>query len=291
MNKVAFIGLGQKFETKKTIVEPPPPPPAPDTWGFMHMRIDACGEVLQAIPRPPYDRGCAECYQFGGYIQRRMVSNGIEYEGMQKCPFCAELTKRIGIINRAKLPAKFEAETHDWGKVKLAGYKDPENIFTTWLEKLVEDGRNVSLAFVGGTGRGKSFTAYSLAKKAIDAEVPARWLHWPGFLESIKNTYGKNGVRPDEVWECNLPTSGVLVVDDLGAGVVTQWSRQIAWTLFERKPPGVTLIITSNGKPNTAGPIGLDEMIGERAASRMAGACGQGRSIFEFSGGDKRRGQ
>ncbi len=290
MTQIAVLGAAIEKQIKSIEPSEVIPPPAPMAWNWHHLGINREGEVLQAFPKPPYDKGCAACVDFGGYIERQAIVDGRHYTALEKCPHCKALTDKIDRINRAKLPSKFAVETLDWSEITLASRKDPESEFVGWVEAFVESRQGPSLALLGPTGRGKSFTAYTLAKYALDSNIDARWLHWPTFLESIKNTYGNNKLRPEQVWELNLPTRGVLVVDDLGAGVVTEWSRQIAWTLFERKPLAVTFIITSNGHPKVEGAGSLDEMIGERAASRMFGTCGRGRTVYQLVGVDKRKG-
>lgn len=292
MSLVKFSAVGAALKNEIESVKPAQviPPPAPMSWTWQHLGVNKEGEVLQAFPKPPYDKGCQACFEYGGYIERQAVVDGRHYTALEKCPHCRKLTDKIDRINRAKLPSKFGAQSLDWSQVRLASNRVAESEFIEWVEAFVESGKGPSIALLGPTGRGKSFCAYTLAKYALDCDVNARWLHWPTFLESIKSTYGNTKLRPEQIWELNLPSRGILVVDDLGAGVVTEWSRQIAWTLFERKPLAVTFVITSNGHPTADGPGGLDEMIGERAASRMFGACGRGATVYRLIGGDKRRG-
>ena len=289
MTNIAEITSALKKQVEKVVPAEILPPPAPMSWGWQHLGINSEGEVLQAYPRSPYDKGCASCVDFGGYIERASIVDGRHYTALEKCPHCKALTDKVDRINRARLPSKFAAETLDWSEIRLASRKSPEVEFVGWVESFVEARKGPSMALLGPTGRGKSFTAYTLSKYALDSGIDARWLHWPTFLESIKSTYGNGKLRPEQVWELNLPTRGILVVDDLGAGVVTDWSRQIAWTLFERKPVGVTFIVTSNGHPTAEGAGSLDDMIGERAASRLFGTCGRGKTVYQLIGADKRR--
>ena len=290
MTKLALFG--NDLESQIKAIEPTEviPPPAPSYWTWNHLGINKDGEVLQAYPRAPYDKGCQACVDFGGYIERKAVVDGRHYTALEKCPHCKALTTKVDRINRARLPSKFSIEPLDWSRVRLACRKNAESEFVGWVDAFVEAERGPSIALLGPTGRGKSFCAYTLAKYALDSGINVRWLHWPTFLESIKSTYGNNKLRPEQIWECNLPTRGVLVVDDLGAGVVTEWSKQIAWTLFERKPLAVTFIVTSNGHPTSETASGLNHMIGERAASRMFGACARGKAVYQFTGEDKRKG-
>lgn len=290
MTKLAVLSTSLEAEVRAIKPAQVIPPPAPSAWSWQHLGINREGEVLQAYPTPPYDKGCEACFEFSGYIERRAIVDGRHYTALEKCPHCRKLTDKIDRINRAKLPSKFSKEVLNWAQIKLASRRNAEAEFVGWAEALVESSQGPSLALLGPTGRGKSFCAYTLAKYALDCDVGARWLHWPTFLESIKDTYGNNQLRPQEVWDLNLPSRGVLVVDDLGAGVVTEWSRQIAWTLFERKPLAVTFIVTSNGHPKANGAGSLDDMIGERAASRMFGTCGRGRTVYQLIGEDKRKG-
>ena len=272
-----------------------PPPPAPAEWLWRHISITGGEQYVQATRCAPYERGCAACHRLGGYVE--VTAEG-GYRTIAECPDCALLIRRIKLINAARLPAKFHQRQYDWRQVRIDQERSPKSAMLSWVQDLADSYQQgheqdvPSLCFAGSTGVGKSHAAYELAKAALAADVPVRWINWLPLLDQLRGSFrDKAEHTARQTWASVLSKpEGLLVIDDLGAGSATAYSRGVACDLFERVPPHVRLIVTTNGVPNSDGEHSLDNMIGSRAASRLFGVCGRGETLLHFHGKDWRKG-
>jgi DNA replication protein DnaC len=273
---------------------PQVPPKAPAEWAWRHMQIVGGEQYVQATRCEPYERGCAACHRLGGYIE--VSTDG--YRTITDCPDCRLLIQRIKLINAARLPAKFHQRQYDWRQVRIDQERSPKAAMMAWVQDIADSYQQgheqdvPSLCFAGPTGVGKSHAAYELAKAALANDVPVRWLNWITLLDQLRASFrDKAEHTARETWASVLRNpKGVLIIDDLGAGSVTAYSRGVACDLFERVPPHVRLIVTTNGVPNSDGEHSLDNMVGSRAASRLHGVCGRGDTMLHFHGKDWRKG-
>lgn len=268
------------------------PPPAPESWGWHHVDIDKVAEFIQAKPADPYADGCELCHLNRGDVVSKVQDGHLTYTVLVACPHCSTLRNRCRAITRARLPSKFEGHKFDWSLVSLAfgNRGTAEEQLMKWAAS-VADGKDApSIALLGPTGRGKSHAAFMLAKELLSRDIPVRWMFWSALLNQLRATYDKNSrERENDIIEAALPAHGVLILDDLGEGQNTEWTRGIATRIFEAKPPELKLIITSNGHPDDADENSLSRMVGARATSRMFGICGRGRAVLIFNGDDWRR--
>lgn len=130
----------------------------------------------------------------------------------------------------------------------------------------------------GGCGVGKTHLAWAAARRCVE--------------ESLSVTILRSGqisrkVRMKDPWEeeaiiNELAEADTLVLDDVGAGTVTGFSRQVIQELLDQRDfnDRAGLIVTS--------PYGLDELAQRLAAdaipSRLAGLC----DVIEVGGTDHR---
>ena len=268
------------------------PPPAPAEWGWHHIDTEAASDVLKAKPAHPFTDGCELCHQMRGSVLSEIKDNGMTYEVLIPCPHCSTLRDRCQRITRAKLPAKFDGHAFDWSLVSIAFGKQntAQDQLMNWADTVAEGKGAPSIALLGPTGRGKSHAAFMLAKHLLSRDVPVRWTFWSSLLNKLRSTYDKSSrEREYDIIEAALPSRGVLILDDLGEGQNTEWTRGIATRIFEAKPPELTMLVTSNGHPDDSDENSLSRMIGTRATSRMFGICGRGRAVLIFDGDDWRR--
>lgn len=139
----------------------------------------------------------------------------------------------------------------------------------------------------GKPGRGKTYAAACAVRLWTEYFFPGRkrsaWLvQSKRLLDQIKRDYDE---REDyaSMRACN---ASLLVLDDLGAERVTDWSKETLESILDhRLSHGLPTIVTSNYKIGDIAARwgGVD---GERIASRLAGMCG-GKAI-EVSGNDMR---
>ena len=264
----------------------PLPPAAPDSWSWSHVAIDESGASLQASRAAPFDRGCADCFEYGG-----LVPVPGEPNTLTDCRKCRDLVRRVDMINRAGLPAKFFGRRFDWSLVSVDGGENPEGALTGWVDHVARwrNGTGAappSLAFFGATGRGKSHCAFVLAQRAIDCGVSVRWIHW----SHLKTRIMSKREPQDHVFFGHFPKrGGVIFVDEFGVGSPNDWACEIACAFLESLPPNCVIVATSNAIPFDDSANGLVTAVGDRAASRLSGLCGQGDTYLIFSGVDHRR--
>lgn len=147
----------------------------------------------------------------------------------------------------------------------------------------------------GLVGRGKSYQAAALLKRAWmqwarhHGHPPTfRWWHVGKLLDRMRQSYGGKGATPD--WMDELYHVDLLVLDDLGAEKVSDWTREtLTLVISERYDNGRVTIITSNFALGALAarltpPGDEDDPVGQRIASRIAESCVR----VEVEGPDRR---
>ena len=133
-------------------------------------------------------------------------------------------------------------------------------------------GENVtkSLYLYGETGTGKTFLASLIARQfegVIFGDVPS-------LLGKIKSTFDGAG-NSQEILN-RYGSCGLLVLDDLGAGLITEWNVGIIYEIINRRyTAGKRLIVTSNfdieGLENRLSV--RDSFTAKRITSRLCEMC------------------
>lgn len=126
----------------------------------------------------------------------------------------------------------------------------------------------------GGCGTGKTFLASLIAQSYLREGLSVAFYDMPGLLNSIKGTFDtRESTRDflDEICTCRL-----LVIDDMGAEKVTDWSvEQLYFVVNARYNLGKPLVCTSNFDLD-----GLEKRLGSditarRITSRIKEMCFQ----------------
>lgn len=140
------------------------------------------------------------------------------------------------------------------------------------------------LMFYGRAGSGKTHLSISIARNVIEKKlIPAKFTRVIDLLFEIRGTYSRSEkFRVDGEKELIAKYAGVplLILDDLGAEKTTDWARQVLYNIIDQrwinqKP----IIVTSNLSLDE-----LEERLGERITSRIAGMC----QLVEMRGEDYR---
>lgn len=137
-----------------------------------------------------------------------------------------------------------------------------------------------SLFIFGLVGTGKSVLMATIVKEYIKNNWKIKWVAMTDFMMELQSLYRFQHENPYQFAQDIAGYDGILCLDDLGACKCTEFVQQIIYYILDyRESYCLTTIITSNL------PLAkIDEMIGERISSRLAGMC----EIVEMKGEDRR---
>lgn len=106
---------------------------------------------------------------------------------------------------------------------------------------------NIGLLIYGVPGNGKTYLSSCIANELLSKSIPVVCVSSIGLLDRIKESFNKYGDEGTQsILKC-LDNADLVIIDDLGVEVNTEWSRatiyQILNSRYEKKKP---LIITTN---------------------------------------------
>ena len=133
----------------------------------------------------------------------------------------------------------------------------------------VEGKARRGLMFTGPVGSGKTFLASAIANALVEKGHDVFFVVVPELLEAIRNSFGRSESEAGGEVEERARTSGVLVLDDLGAHNYTDWTRNTLYSLLNyRVNHELPTVITTN--------LSLEQLeyyLGERTTSRILEHC------------------
>ena len=196
---------------------------------------------------------------------------------------CAELDRRIALFNAARLPRRYaeadlEAGTRDVNDsvrvARLACYK---------LTVGFKPG-DPGIGLTGPVGCGKTHMMAGIVRAlTLENGVPCRFVEFTHLLSDLRQGFEKGEGSADTIAE--VVAAPVLVIDELGKGLTTQWQKDTLDELISRRYNSqVTTLFTSNFAADRAltsaarardafEAATLDERVGPRMASRLAEMC------------------
>lgn len=135
------------------------------------------------------------------------------------------------------------------------------------------------LIFTGPVGAGKTFLACCIANAVLEAGKEVLFVAVPDFLDEIRATYDEGAaVAHSEHELLNLAkTVPLLILDDLGAFVYTEWARQKIYSILNhRLNHRLPVVVTTNVALED-----LEDYLGERTTSRLIEMCRPYRLLVE----------
>ncbi len=241
---------------------------------------------------------CSHCggtpAEFLDYLEQRPIFACAEHLDEQQA-LLDEQARKLRLERLAKLSSAAGGRINGWhlGRYAPDAYcrewtdpVDPKILaeIRDWLDNYGPEG--LTLYLHGDVGVGKTVLAYATARAFVEERDygEAEWVSVRPLLAAIKASF--NGGPPVEV---DLgPNTRLVVLDDLGAERVTEWTRDwLANVIEQRYDHRVTTIVTTNYSPAklAARLGGGDSLIGQRLVSRLLDAA----TVIEMRGDDKRK--
>lgn len=135
-----------------------------------------------------------------------------------------------------------------------------------------------NLLLYGSYGTGKSHLSISATKKVIEAGYSSLFLSLPKLLTKIRDTYNDDQMTEDRLLE-HIREVDLLVLDDLGAEQVTEWSNSKLFEVMDSRSGKATIYTTNLGSAE------LRDHMNERNFSRLM----EDTEIVIMNGADYRR--
>lgn len=207
---------------------------------------------------------------------------------------CSQLQRGDRLLRQARIPRRYDHcsfgsyEDQDPSQTKACA------IATEWVERwpLVDHG----LLLLGRPGTGKTHLVVAMARELARTKG-ARVLFYEQreLLKELQATFDNANPRTESDVFRPIVGSDVLILDDLGAGRTTAWSRDVLHdVLVQRYNDKSPMLITSNHVPEdeeTAerrdpAALTLRDRLGDGLMSRLYEMC----RVVVVEGKDYRRG-
>lgn len=150
----------------------------------------------------------------------------------------------------------------------------------SWLFGEHKDGKGLYL--YGPVGTGKTHAAYAMYRILMENRIHSRIVNSAAMLQDIKDDfkYGARDPYYQSKFDSWVDMKGVLIIDDLGAEKITDWTLETFYTLintrYEHKR--FTIFTSNYNVEEIAGRLG------DRIASRIVEMC----DVMKLDGKDKR---
>lgn len=252
--------------------------------------VDA-GEVRARAMRCPACSGaCAEC---GGTLTV-FREDAVGQVVAERCP-CAALDGRIALFNAAGVPRRYHGVTVESLEELSTSQRDVKMQFLRLFRDFEPGRRGVGLA--GPVGCGKTHLLCAVVRQlALEQGVACRFVEFTHLLGDIRAGYDAG--RGEHEILSHLVDVPVLVIDELGKGLTTEWQLAILDTLVSRRYDRAVTTFFATNYPFVARGKGaitrsrenfevttLEDRIGSRMMSRLAEMC----ALVPLEGPDFRR--
>lgn len=145
----------------------------------------------------------------------------------------------LGISNEIKNAKMSEIDINDKKRIELI----------RWLKKFYDEYPNSKkgLYLHGSFGSGKTYLVAALLNELAKKNYKTVIMYYPEMLSRLKSTFDNTEESYNDVFD-KIKTCDILLIDDIGAETVTNWSRdEILGTIFQyRMEHELSTFLTSN---------------------------------------------
>lgn len=211
----------------------------------------------------------------------------------ERCP-CAELDHRIAAYNRSGVPRRYHAATVESLQELSSSQRDVKMQFLKLFFDFAPGRRGVALS--GPVGCGKTHLLCGVVRQlSLEQGIASRFVEFSHLLGDIRAGYDA-GRGENEILG-HLVDVPVLVIDELGKGLTTEWQVTILDTLISRRYDRDVTTFFATNYPFEVGERGdsrsrehfeattLEDRIGSRMMSRLSEMC----TLVPIHGPDYRR--
>ena len=242
-------------------------------YGLRDATDDEIGKILSTEERNALCEGCTgePCQKKAQFYQRDRIiidEDGVRVEKIKcKVRLAADLKNST---RQCFIPGKYRGKT--FADYEVTRDNRDAVAAAKWFTPAVAR----SLYLYGNTGTGKTFLASIIAQEWLRLGKSVVFGDVPALLTAIKNTFNADASESAEKIFTRYTDCDLLVLDDLGAGQVTEWNVGKLYELVNaRYNANKPLLVTSNfdfkglEKRLKSG----DDFAATRIISRLAEMC------------------
>lgn len=174
-------------------------------------------------------------------------------------------TRVARLLHISRLPDRFLEKQLDSTTDNWAGVQAIQHLIDRWAE--AEKPRPPML--VGEPGRGKTHMLVRAARRLIvDHHVHLRYCTFSDLMDEAKRAMDAHGQSATEIFD-DAARVPLLVLDDLGAGLGSDWSLNMLEALVDRRYRDLLPVMGATNVPRGRWP----DVFGARVGSRLLELC------------------
>ena len=222
---------------------------------------------------------CGNCYGLG-VVGYEVDPGHPNFGKLDSCPQCRRYTReqrrRKVVAELGSIIERFSTLAGDLTTKTFAAYQRKDGNLDSWTAARQWAGAILDKAeytpwlyLWGAPGCGKTHLAAAAANGLLSQGIPLIFVN----MINLKGMISSNNWQHKEALTNALQRVPVLIIDDVGQEAVSDWSRELLFTILDhRYTARLPLMITSNHPPQTDyehNIVGVDEVEGQRIASRL----------------------
>src|ERR1044071_3438684 len=214
----------------------------------------------------PETEVCKDCFGTGTKVD--------PVKGAMVCP-CQRQDRSKKLLTNARIPARLKQCSFDTFKTEPGTLQDHALLFA---RTLVVDYPAVDrgLLFMGPAGVGKTHLAVSIIKGLIDKGFACIFSEFGSLLKEIQDSYNPISRTSELKVLAPIYQADVLVLDELGATVPTDWVRDTMYQIINKRYNDNKLtVFTTNYEDEARSEKEqvLEDRISSRLRSRLYEMC------------------